>query len=144
MVDTRIPILSALRNFIKAVFNLILNTAVKNSTPIEELPDTIYIISDMEFDSCIVSAGATNFEIAKQNFDLAGYTLPKIIFWNVDSKGKQAPVEKNEQGVYLVSGCSPSVFEKAINASAQTPMEMLLEILSNERYAPLDTALAEV
>ena len=129
---------------IEAVFNLLLDTAVKYNCPQSELPEAVFIVSDMEFDSCIVSAGATNFEIAKQNFDLAGYTLPKIIFWNVDSKGKQAPVEKNEQGVYLVSGCSPSVFEKAINASAQTPMEMLLEILSNERYAPLDTALAEV
>ena len=86
----------------------------------------------------------TNFELIKQNFDLAGYVLPKLIFWNVTSRGMQTPVMQDENGVYLVSGYSPSIFEKAINAQACSPIEMMLEVLNNERYNKLDEVLASV
>ena len=127
---------------VQAVFELILDTAVKNSCKQEELPEAIFIVSDMQFDCCV--EGATNFEIAKQNFDLAGYIMPKIIFWNVNSRGSINPVTQNEEGVYLVSGCSPSIFEKAINASATTAEEMMLEVLNGERYNKLDEVLSVV
>ncbi len=36
--------------------------------------------------------------------------LPKVVFWNVASRNMQSPVEMNEQGVTLVSGCNPRIF----------------------------------
>ena len=36
--------------------------------------------------------------------------LPKVVFWNVASRNMQSPVEMNEQGVTLVSGCNPNFF----------------------------------
>lgn len=41
---------------IEAVFDLILETAVKNQLPQSELPSKLYIISDMEFDACAKNA----------------------------------------------------------------------------------------
>ena len=51
---------------IRKVFELILSTAVKNRLPQEDLPETLYFISDMEFDSCANDASLTNFEYAKK------------------------------------------------------------------------------
>ena len=95
---------------IQAVFDLVLSTAVKNKTLPEDMPSKLYIISDMEFDYCAENSDVTNFEYAKEKFEQNGYALPKVVFWNVASRNMQSPVEMNEQGVTLVSGCNPRIF----------------------------------
>ena len=118
---------------IQKVFELILNTAVKHNLPQKELPETLYIISDMEFDYCVDNAEITNFDYAKKLFSENGYELPKIVFWNVDSRHRQQPVRQNEQGVILVSGTSPRIFEMLTNGKI-TPEEYMLSVLNSERY----------
>ncbi len=118
---------------IQAVFELILNTAVKHNLPQSEMPSTIYIISDMEFDDCTDDSEMTNFEYAKKIFADNGYTLPRVIFWNVDSRNRQQPVTLNEQGVALVSGVSPRVFAM-IKSGNLSPLSYMLEVLNSERY----------
>ena len=118
---------------IEAVFDLILQAAVKEHVPQSELPETIYIISDMEFNSCTRSADLTNFENAKRAFCKAGYDLPHLVFWNVQSRHEQQPVTMNDQGVTLVSGCSPCIFELVVNGT--TPYEFMMRVLRSERYA---------
>ena len=121
---------------IAKVFRLILDTAVKNKLAQEELPSRLYIISDMEFDCCAKGAKVTNFEYAKRQFTEAGYTLPEVIFWNVDARNTQAPVTKNEQGVALVSGASPQIFSM-LKSGGLNPEGFMLEVLSSERYAAI-------
>ena len=118
---------------IQKVFELILNTAVKYNLPQKELPETLYMISDMEFDYCVDNAEITNFDYAKKLFSENGYELPKIVFWNVDSRRRQQPVRQNEQGVILVSGTSPRIFEMLTNGKI-TPEEYMLSVLNSERY----------
>ncbi len=120
---------------IEAVFMLILNAALKNYLPQSELPETIYVISDMEFDRCTENANITNFENAKKMFESAGYTLPHIVFWNVQNRHMQQPVTMNDRGVTLVSGCSPSIFEQVMNGT--TPYEFMMQVLNSERYAAI-------
>lgn len=121
---------------LEAVFDLILNAAVRNHVPQEELPATLYIISDMEFNSCVQNAGATNFENAKAKFAAHGYQLPRIVFWNVQSRNAQQPVTQNEQGVALVSGCSPRIFNM-LKSGILSPLGYMLDILGAERYAKI-------
>ena len=121
---------------IQKVFELILRTAVKNKVPQSEMPTTLYIISDMEFDYCTKGAGLTNFEYAKKIFAEAGYQLPKVVFWNVQSRNTQQPVTQNEQGVALVSGCSPRIFSM-LQGGNLSPIGYMLEILGTERYAKI-------
>lgn len=118
---------------IQAVFELILNAALKNSVPQEELPETIYIVSDMEFNICTEDANLSNFEYAKELFELNGYKLPKLVFWNVASRKLQLPVTKNEQGVALVSGCTPKIFELVMEDN-MNPYEFMLEVVNSARY----------
>ena len=121
---------------LEAVFNLILNAAINNNVPQSELPSKLIIISDMEFNSCVRNAEITNFKNAKAKFEKAGYKLPEIVFWNVASRNRQQPVSKNEQGVYLVSGCTPRLFTMIADGSLSdsTPYEFMLEVLMSERY----------
>ncbi|MBQ7574599.1 MAG: DUF2828 family protein [Clostridia bacterium] len=121
---------------IQRVFELILNTAKNNNVPNDELPKRLYIISDMEFDYCTDDASVTNFEYAKKLFENSGYTLPELVFWNVASRNRQQPVTKNEQGVLLVSGCTPRIFSMVANGSLSdaSPYEFMLEVVMSERY----------
>ena len=118
---------------IQKVFELILRAAVNNNVPQSEMPSTLYIISDMEFDCCARGAELTNFEYAKKIFAEAGYDLPRVVFWNVQSRNKQQPVTQNEQGVALVSGCSPRIFSM-LKSGILSPLGYMLDILGAERY----------
>ncbi len=115
---------------LQAVFDLILETAVKNNTPAEQLPETIYIISDMEFDDCV--RDDTNFEVIKDKYESSGYKIPNVVFWNVNASGSNLPVQKDEQGVSLVSGFSPVIFSMAVEN--KTPEQVMLDTINSERY----------
>lgn len=121
---------------IQKVFELILRAAVKNQVPQSEMPSTLYIISDMEFDYCAEGADLTNFEYAKKIFAEAGYQLPRVVFWNVQSRNAQQPVNQNEQGVVLVSGCTPRIFSM-LKSGILSPLGYMMEILGAERYAKI-------
>ena len=118
---------------VEAVFDLILNAAVRNSVPQEDIPETLYLISDMEFNACVRNASLTNFENAKRRFAEHGYKLPQIVFWNVASRNSNQPVTKNEQGVALVSGCTPRLFSMVASGEL-SPYTVMMEILNSERY----------
>lgn len=123
----------------EAVFDLVLNAAVNNRVPQNQLPTKLVIISDMEFNACVTNTGIGVFENAKARFKAAGYKLPDVVFWNVASRNRHQPVCKNEQGVYLVSGCSPRLFSMVCDGriSDCTPYEFMLEVLMGERYADI-------
>ena len=119
---------------IQAVFELILNTAISNRIRQSDMPETIYIISDMEFNRCTRDASVSNFEYAKKLYKNHGYRLPRIVFWNVQSRNTQQPVDMNEQGVVLVSGYTPRLFNMALSGQ-MNPHQAMMETLNSERYA---------
>lgn len=121
---------------IQKVFELVLAAAVKNHLPQSELPETLYFISDMEFNSCTRDASLSNFEYAKQLYEAHGYKLPNVVFWNVQSRNEQQPVKMNEQGVMLVSGASPRVFSMVMEDKLN-PYDYMMSVLGAERYAPI-------
>ena len=118
---------------IQAVFRLILDTAKEHNVPQAEMPCRIYIISDMEFDSCVENAKLTNFQNMERLYKLAGYKMPELVFWNVDSRNRQQPVKKNQQGVALVSGCTPRLFEMLASGNL-SPYACMMDILNRDRY----------
>lgn len=121
---------------LEAVFDLILNAAVKNNVPQNDLPAKLIIISDMEFDSCVDHASAVNFKNAEKKYASHGYVLPQIVFWNVASRHRQQPVTKNEQGVALISGVTPRIFSMVAGGTL-SPYTFMMEVLGSERYAKI-------
>lgn len=130
---------------IEAVFNLILETAISYNMTQADMPTNILIISDMEFDCATAPEWGHRFEapnqhlfeMLSQKFADHGYKLPKLIFWNVNSRTNTIPVKQNELGVALVSGFSPNV-AKMIMSNETDPYKILLEILNSKRYDAIE------
>lgn len=129
---------------IEAAFDLMLNTAIKNNCPQEDIPENLIIISDMEFDYCATtnaSSGGWGYNRIKPNDTLFeamakkwahhGYQMPRLIFWNVDARQNNIPM-KDEGYVSYVSGFSPSIFETIM--SGKTGYDLMLEKLDTPRY----------
>ena len=61
------------------------------------------------------------------------------MFWNVQSRNQQQPVTQNEQGVALVRGCTPKIFQM-LTTGILSPLGNMLDFLGAEGYANI-TAL---
>ncbi len=114
------------------VFGKILSKALEDNASQDELPKKVYIISDMQFDDC-ASYGKSSFKRIKAQYKEYGYSIPEIVFWNVNSYSN-VPVSKNEDGVYLISGYSPSILKTVMNFSEGGMMELMNKTLLAERY----------
>ena len=143
---------------IEAVFDLILTSAISNHMRQEDLPANVLIISDMEFDSCATCGNNTYrdswgywrsnrvapsqglFELISRRYTNAGYKMPRLVFWNVNSRTGTIPVKENDLGVALVSGFSVNV-AKMVMSGKTDPFECLLEALNAERYDAVEKAL---
>lgn len=117
-------------NVIK-VFETILERAKETKAPQEMMPKTVLLISDMEFDQADESQ--TNFEYIDYLYKENGYQRPNIVFWNVNGRTGNVPVTKNDQGVALVSGASPSII-KSVLSNDLSPEKVMYDTINNERY----------
>lgn len=115
---------------IRKVFQLILKTAIDNKLKQEDLPKQILIISDMEFDEGVEFQG-NPVEEAQREFEKSGYKVPKLIFWNVNSRTNTVPITTNELGVYLLSGFSPNVLN-LLSCGVEHQFEALVEELERK------------
>lgn len=61
---------------IDKVFDLIVDLAVERGASQEDLPSTLFVFSDMEFNDAFGAPNLTAFQAAKQKFEKAGYKLP--------------------------------------------------------------------
>lgn len=129
---------------IEATFDLILRTAVNNKMSQEDMPKNILIISDMEFNSaCYDRPNETLFTAIAKKYATYGYKLPRLIFFNVNSRTNTIPVKENDLGVVLVSGFSVNIINM-IMSNKLDPYECLLEVLNTERYDAIENAVKGV
>ena len=118
---------------IEKVFKLVLSTAISKKIPQEEMPANILIISDMEFDCCAKSNDSILFEAIEKMYNRNGYELPRLIFWNVNSRTNSIPMTTNKNGVVLISGYSVNCCKMVLNGEFN-PYDALVSVLSAERY----------
>ena len=131
---------------IEAVFDLLLDTAIKNGCSQDEIPQNVVIISDMEFNFCVTSNNMsgrryynepmfnteTLFETMERKWNQHGYELPKLIFWNAEARQNNIPMTVKD-GVSFVSGMSPVLFEQIL--AGKTAKDLMFDKLNSERYA---------
>jgi len=119
---------------LQAAFELLLHTALAEDLPESEMPKTIYIITDTEFNHP-QNKGMTNLETIRQKYKAAKYKLPQIIFWNVASRQNQVAARADDKSVSLVSGYSPVLFRQVMEN--KTPVQLMKQVLDAERYKPI-------
>lgn len=115
-----------------ATFDLVLNKAIKNSLPESEMPTKLLIISDMEFNSAC--DGQNNLDNIKEKYNLAGYELPEIIFWNVNGRVGNVPARCDQAGVGLVSGFSPAILSNILQGKVESPKQLMINAVVSPRY----------
>jgi hypothetical protein len=136
---------------LEATFDMLLNTAIQNHCSQDDLPQTLIVISDMQIDQgSEFRAGGwfyradearmaetrtkvkTMMELMREKWARAGYTLPNLMYWNVNAAGKDTILDDGPNVSY-VSGFSPSLFEQIL--SNKTGEALMYETLNKERYA---------
>lgn len=134
---------------IEAVFDLILDTAIRTNCKQEDIPQNILILSDMEFDTAtyggrgFASPSKTLFDTIRNKWENAGYKIPRLVFWNICSRTGAIPMKENDLGVALVSGFSPSVC-KMVLTNELDPYKALLETIMNPRYDAVENAVKDI
>lgn len=128
---------------IEAVFDLILDTACRNHLSQDKLPETLIIISDMQFDAgwyfgryTNAFKGTTLMESIEAKWNSASYNMPKLIYWNVNAAtgGGNIPM-RDKDGITYVSGASPSIFTQIL--TGKTGQDLMREALLSPRYEPI-------
>lgn len=120
---------------VEAVFRKILDVAVKNNLPQDEMIGKVIIISDMQFNYCTRGVDTHIFKQLEKDFNEAGYKMPLLTFWNVNAFQSNTQFTMNENGVELVSGFSPSIFKNVLSNVSKTPYELMLEVIDSDRYS---------
>lgn len=118
---------------IEATFNMILDSAVRNRVDSSEMPTCILIMSDMEFDGAC--KGLSAIDMIRQKYQQAGYEMPKIVFWDLQSRHDNFPVQAKDENTSLISGFSPSILKSVLAGESMTPEKIMLKTLNAERYA---------
>ena len=116
-----------------AAFEKVLDVAKKGNVSDAEMPRVLLILSDMQFDQC-ARFDDSAMESIKRKFEAADYTVPKVVFWNINAQDN-VPVKHNANGVALVSGFSPTIVRNVLQANDKfDPETIMLETIMVSRY----------
>jgi hypothetical protein len=121
---------------LEAVFSLILDQAKLNDIPQDKMPTKIMILSDMQFNQATISDLGSQSMIESM-YNEYGYKKPDIIYWNLNNRGSNFPVEFNKDGTALVSGFSPSILKPLLAGKNMTPESIMMDTVNDERYSSI-------
>jgi len=129
-------------------YRLILDTAISFNVPQEHMPTMLLVLSDMQFDQSQEGRNRPHFQLMAEEFEEAGYNLPKIVFWNLrTSVCDGSPARASDDGVCLVSGFSPVLMKAILAVEDFNPIDVMLEALQpikiNTTNLPTDFTFIE-
>ena len=141
---------------VQAVFDMLLNTALKKNVKAEDMPTRIYIFSDMEFDDCVSfdhiskrfhdpwssrwevchnvnSIDEVNSDLEKIKLEWArhGYQMPQVIFWNLAARQNRIPAIG--EGFSYISGFSPVMIQTILSGRDGYDL-MIAKLVESGRY----------
>lgn len=116
-------------------FNLILDTALNNHVPQEDLPRALVVVSDMEIDSYVRYHGLDFVKTWRERFKAYGYELPQLVLWNVEARNDTFLTKMATKGVTFLSGQSASTFKSLIDTlNCKSAYEAMVKVLMNPAY----------
>ena len=120
---------------LEKAFLAILETAVNYRVPNSEMPKALVVISDMEIDKYMRPGRHWDFlDVMRKRFANYGYTLPRIILWNVNAR-KDTVLSQSED-ILFVSGQSASVFKQLCqNLDGITAYDLMIQTLNGPAYS---------
>ena len=126
---------------IEAAYNTILSNARANKVPANEMPTMLLILSDMQFNQATGGGWSRTSDwnpsaqsMVEKMYSDAGYEMPKVVYWNLNARNDDSPVQFDKQGTALVSGFSPALLKNLLGGKDMTPLSMMMDIVNSERY----------
>ena len=119
---------------IEAAFDMVLRTAINNHCTQADLPKSIIVVSDMEFDAQRGYYGSRNgtlMENIERKWNQAGYKMPNLVYWCVQARQNNIPMTV-KNGVSYISGFSPVLFEQVMKG--KTAFDLMMDKLDSSRY----------
>lgn len=123
---------------LEAALGLILDSANRHQISQDEMPETLLILSDMEFDGATgryINQNPSAFSMIQEQYLKAGYKMPQIVFWNLQSRRDNIPVKAHQTGAALISGFSPSIMKSLLGGEEFTPVTIMNRTIDSERYS---------
>ena len=120
---------------LEKVFKLILTQAKNNNISEEFMPTKILILSDMQFNQATRRNSLGAQSMIEEMYEEAGYKMPNVVYWNLNSSGGNFPVEFDKNGTALVSGFSPSILKSLLGGKNMTPESILMDTVNDKRYS---------
>ena len=120
---------------IEAAFDMLLNTAIKSHCRQSDLPKTIIVVSDMQFDAQRGRYGTSNATLMENiayKWQRAGYQMPELVYWNVQARGNNVIPMQAKDGITFCSGFSPVLFEQIMKG--KTGYDLMMDKLNSARY----------
>ena len=106
--------------------------------PVSDYPETLLVVSDMQFNSLEDNDVDTNYEEAMAKLEAVGLPRINIIWWHVNGNSKDQPVLKDTKGTILIGGFDGAIISTLLggNKSSKvkdiTPMEAMMISLNQE------------
>ena len=119
---------------LERAFMYILDTAIENNVNPEEMPKALVVVSDMEIDPFFRGYGLDFLEEMARRFRNAGYTMPKVLFWNVEARNSTFHAKSTNPNVVFASGYSASAFTSIIKGITKTAYEVMRDTLMDAQY----------
>lgn len=119
---------------IRAALDQILDAGRLLGATDEQMPTTLMVLSDMQWNQGS-STGMTSVEAGLKAWEDAGYSRPKVLYWNLAGYDT-SPAKVSHKDVGLVSGFSPSLLKAVLGGDDFTPMAILRRAI--EKYEVVD------
>lgn len=123
---------------LEAVFDKILKIGIQYNIADKDMPKSILVISDMQINPYVCrqfkKGDITFTNSLKQKFASQGYTLPTIIYWNVNAQNPTFHATATSNGVMFVSGYSTNIMKQVMENIGKTPMDLMNTVLTSDRY----------
>jgi len=140
----------------QGVIDLLVKTRKENpEIPVEEYPETILVVSDMQFNPSGRNS-KTNYESAMRKLNSVGLGDMRIIWWFVNGAGADFPAQMDSKGCYMIGGFDPVNIKALMGLTAtgqdpkkskdfnaaekkeETPLDGMMNVLSQPIFGLLN------
>lgn len=133
---------------VESSLDLVLFAAIKNSLTNEEMPSRIFyivgndckvsLISEDGFENKDFLANPLELQRIKEKWNSAGYKIPELIFWMIESKSDYNLILKDENNISYAYGYNSEIFLNLIRGDFVSTLDLLEDVLRAERYKALE------
>lgn len=124
-------------NFQSVIDLLVLIRQQNPDIPVDQYPQTLIVISDMQFNP-VGGNTETNYAAAMKKLNSVGLEQTRIIWWFVNGAGTDFPSQMTDKGVYMIGGFDPTNVKALMGLDSSTPEKKDFNAAEKAEETPLD------